>query len=130
MTEPRIYRLTIPVSDIERATSFYSEILGSLGERVWRNRHYFRCGAVVLACVEPGAGDDLGPDSEARVIYFAVDALDPIMQRLRQAGAGHVDDAVQEQAWGERSFYAQDPFGNRLCFVYEPTTYTGGDFTE
>jgi predicted enzyme related to lactoylglutathione lyase len=130
MSEPRIYRLTIPVSDIERATSFYSEILGSAGERVWRNRHYFHCGGVVLACVEPPDSGDLGPDSEARVIYFTVDDLDVVHQRLRQASAGPVDDTIAEQAWGELSFYAQDPFGNRLCFVHQPTAYLGGEFTE
>jgi hypothetical protein len=27
--------------------------------------------------------------------------------------------------WGERSFYAFDPFGNGLCFVDEKTVFTG-----
>ena len=27
--------------------------------------------------------------------------------------------------WGERSFYAFDPFGNGLCFVDETTVFTG-----
>ena len=27
--------------------------------------------------------------------------------------------------WGERSFYAEDPWKNRLCFVEEGTVYTG-----
>ncbi len=27
--------------------------------------------------------------------------------------------------WGERSFYAEDPWGNPLCFVEEGTVYTG-----
>ena len=27
--------------------------------------------------------------------------------------------------WGERSFYAADPFGNGLCFVDEKTLFTG-----
>jgi len=27
--------------------------------------------------------------------------------------------------WGERSFYAHDPFGNPLCFVDATTIFTG-----
>jgi len=27
--------------------------------------------------------------------------------------------------WGERSFYAEDPWGNPPCFVEERTGYTG-----
>ena len=27
--------------------------------------------------------------------------------------------------WGERSFYAEDPWSNPLCFVEEGTVYTG-----
>jgi hypothetical protein len=27
--------------------------------------------------------------------------------------------------WGERCFYAFDPFGNGLCFVDETTLFTG-----
>jgi hypothetical protein len=27
--------------------------------------------------------------------------------------------------WGERSFYATDPFGNLLCFVDGETLFTG-----
>ncbi len=26
----------------------------------------------------------------------------------------------------ERSFYAQDPFGNKICFVDQSTLFTGG----
>jgi len=33
---------------------------------------------------------------------------------------------IETQPWGERSFYCTDPFGNKLCFVEEGTTFTGG----
>jgi hypothetical protein len=32
---------------------------------------------------------------------------------------------VVKRPWGERSFYAVDPFGNRLCFVAGDTVFTG-----
>jgi hypothetical protein len=31
---------------------------------------------------------------------------------------------VIERPWGEKSFYATDPWGNELCFVDEGTLYT------
>ena len=35
---------------------------------------------------------------------------------------------IAERPWGERSFYAHDPFGNPVCFVDERTLFTGGRF--
>jgi hypothetical protein len=32
---------------------------------------------------------------------------------------------VAVRPWGERSFYADDPFGNGLCFVDAQTVFTG-----
>jgi len=32
---------------------------------------------------------------------------------------------VVKRPWGERSFYAYDPWGNGLCFVDENTLFTG-----
>jgi len=32
--------------------------------------------------------------------------------------------AIAVRPWGERSFYAVDPFGKRLCFVDERTKFT------
>ncbi len=36
-----------------------------------------------------------------------------------------LDAAIRVQPWGERSFYATDPWGNRICFVQEGTCFTG-----
>jgi len=32
---------------------------------------------------------------------------------------------IVARPWGERSFYASDPFDNLLCFVDERTVFTG-----
>ena len=32
---------------------------------------------------------------------------------------------IVKRPWGERSFYARDPFQNRLCFVDAQTLFTG-----
>ena len=33
--------------------------------------------------------------------------------------------AVATRPWGERSFYARDPFGNGICFVDRESVFTG-----
>ena len=33
--------------------------------------------------------------------------------------------AIEWGPWGERAFYAKDPFGNKICFVDEKTLFTG-----
>ena len=38
---------------------------------------------------------------------------------------GAPSDEIVVRPWGERSFYARDPFGNGLCFVDETTLFTG-----
>ncbi|KAA9151199.1 VOC family protein [Amycolatopsis acidicola] len=124
MATPRLFRLAIPVDDIEAAVAFYGAAFGEPGERVWRNRHYFHCGEVVLAVVEP-AEKDFRPPSEPRILYFAVDDLPAAHSRVRAAGPGRIDEEITEQPWGERSFYVEDPFGTRLCFVDATSTYTG-----
>ncbi|WP_040735420.1 VOC family protein [Nocardia tenerifensis] len=131
MTTPWIYRIVIPVDDIEVATKFYATILQTPGERVWANRHYFRCGGVILACVEPGPeSGDFHLDGDPRILYFGVEDIEETRELVRRAGPAQVDADIEEQAWGERSFYAQDPFGTRLCFVHGSTIYEGGEFAE
>ncbi|WP_031464674.1 VOC family protein [Sciscionella sediminilitoris] len=122
----RIFRLTIAVGDIERAAEFYASVLGEPGERVWTNRHYFHCGEVVLACVQPAAEVVIPhPAGDPRIVYLAVEDLEAVHARLRAAGPARVDDGITTQPWGERSCYAEDPFGNQLCFVDADTVYRG-----
>jgi hypothetical protein len=37
---------------------------------------------------------------------------------------GQPASQVLVRPWGEKSFYATDPWGNELCFVQEGTLYT------
>jgi hypothetical protein len=32
---------------------------------------------------------------------------------------------IERRSWGERSFYAHDPFGNPLCFVDASAVFRG-----
>jgi catechol 2,3-dioxygenase-like lactoylglutathione lyase family enzyme len=132
---PHLFRVIVPVADIERATVFYARVLGARGQRVSPGRHYFDCEGTILACYDPardGDGYEARPLPEP--IYLAVDDLEGVFDRAREAGAAFSAEVVPEvgplgaiaqRPWGERSFYASDPFGNPLCFVSRDSVFTG-----
>jgi hypothetical protein len=45
--------------------------------------------------------------------------------RGRRIPRGASGCELGKRPWGERSFYAHDPWGNGLCFVDETTLFTG-----
>ena len=56
--------------------------------------------------------------------------LESVRERAAQAGAAF-DPRLGEigrRPWGERSFYARDPWGNPFCVVQRGTEYLGGAF--
>ena len=128
MTEtPRLFRLNVETGDIEEAARFYSELLGREGRPQAGMRCYFAAGPVTLQVVQVEA-----PHPAAKALYFAVADLDEVHQRA--AGLGCLDGGSVHgkpagepvvRPWGERSFYAADPWGNPLCFVEEGTIYAG-----
>ena len=131
----RIFRILLPVSDIERATAFYGSVFAQPGQRISPGRHYFDCEGTVLACFDPvadGDGYEAAPVPEP--IYFAVDDLQSMFDRTKEAGGKFSDleipgvgrlGAIEKRPWGEVSFYASDPFGNPLCFVSKASVFTG-----
>ena len=123
-----LYRVIHPVRDIEIAAQFFSTVLGSEGERVSPGRHYFECGGTILACYDPAAdGDDPGDGwrhHPNQYVYFAVDNLDATFNLIAEAG-GEITAKVETMPWGERIFYAKDPFGNPISFVDQSTLFTG-----
>ncbi len=129
-----LFRILVPVSDLEQAVGFYSQILESPGIPVSDGRHYFDCGGTILACYDPrGDGDGYDAEPLPEWIYLAVDDANVAYERCRAAGAaferfdinGTPSDEVARRPWGEVSFYVRDPFGNRLCFVERETMFTG-----
>lgn len=133
MNAPRIYRVIAPVRDLDEAVRFYAFLLGQDGDLVSNGRHYFDCGGVILACLDPRRdGDDVVARANPEHLYFAVDELEAYHARARELGAlanadlhGAPAGAIVVRPWGERSFYARDPTGNPLCFVDERTLFTG-----
>ncbi|HVD24911.1 MAG TPA: VOC family protein [Gaiellaceae bacterium] len=124
MTDPRLFRVILPVSEIEAAASFYADVLGMPGDRVSPGRHYFSCGSTILACYDAIADGDpepVGPNPQH--IYFSVDDLEAAYERVRRR-SGRDITPIESRPWGERSFYANDPFGNPICFVDSKTLFT------
>ncbi len=120
---PKLFRVVLPVNDIEKAAAFYEQVLEIRGERVSPNRHYFHCGATILVILDPRTGREGNPNSQP--IYFAVANIEEIFKRAREAGCQSIDEKIEVQHWGERAFFAKDPFGNPICFVDQTTLYTG-----
>src|SRR5260370_40516053 len=69
---PKLFRVILQVSDLDKASDFYAKLLGDTGRRIPRaSRHYIDCGPVILAVVDQSAGGFKAkplPDS----IYFPV----------------------------------------------------------
>ncbi|MEM1417047.1 MAG: VOC family protein [Myxococcota bacterium] len=124
----RLYRVIVPVADIEQAKEFYSRLFDDDGMRVSPGRHYFELSDTVLACYDAGA------DGDGRVIgwkphrnqylYFSSSDLETMRERVGMYG-GTITSRIESMPWGETLFYARDPFGNLLAFVAKDTLFVG-----
>jgi predicted enzyme related to lactoylglutathione lyase len=126
---PDLFRVILPVGNIDAAARYYGAVLASPGQRISPGRHYFSCGSTILACYDPIAdGDEVPADPRPhpkQYVYFSTQDLDDTFERARGAGGREVDTEIATRPWGERSFYAVDPFGNRICFVDAHTLFLG-----
>ena len=129
---PTLFRIILQVSDLDQAEEFYTKLLGDEGRRIPRaSRHYIDCGPVILALVDV-TSEGQTPKAIPDNIYFAVANLNEFYSRAKELDCLSNEDVHGESAgeivvrpWGERSFYATDPWGNKLCFVDETTLFTG-----
>jgi predicted enzyme related to lactoylglutathione lyase len=124
---PQFFRLNIEVGDLERAIDFYSKLLELQGRKQPGSRVYYEAGPVTLQVVQVKQ-----PHTAAKALYFTVKDLDAAFERAKELGClsqESVHDApgggIVVRPWGERSFYAEDPWKNPLCFVEAGTVYTG-----
>ena len=127
MTPARLFRVILPVSNVDLAAEYYGAVLQQPGARVSPGRHYFACGGVILACFDPRAdGDPWDALPNPDHAYFAVSDLEAWYERVAARVDGTVLKGIERYPWGERSFYCIDPFGNKLCFVDDQTLFTAG----
>lgn len=125
MASPHLFRVILPVSDIDAAAALYARLLGMPGTRVSSGRHYFDCAGTILACYDAladGDAEPVGPNPQP--VYFSVDDLDSAHACAEQAGCRELTN-IEVRPWGERSFYARDAFENPICFVDSRTLFTG-----
>lgn len=129
-----IGQIALPVDDIDRATSFYRDILGL--EFLFAappGLAFFRCGEVRLMLSEaegdgPGAGDDARP--AVTLLYYRVDDVDAAHADLAAAGV----DVIREPGVVHRDeshalligFY-RDSEGHTFGLMEERPTEEGGD---
>jgi len=127
---PQFFRLNVEVGNLDQAINFYSTLLGVQGRKQPGARSYFECGPVTLSVIDVSSVGS--PHTSAKALYFTVRNLEAAFERAKELGClsqESVHDApgggIVVRPWGERSFYALDPWGNPLCFVEEGTVYTG-----
>jgi predicted enzyme related to lactoylglutathione lyase len=126
-----MFRVILEVADLDSASVFYTKLFGTEGRPVPGGRHYFDCGGVIVALLDV-ATTDRSPRPMPNDCYFAVKDLDAIHARATTLGClstqmvhGEEGGEIVTRPWGERSFYAKDPFGNGLCFVDDTSVFTG-----
>lgn len=124
----KLYRVILPVKNIEEASKFYSTVLKMPGKRVSPGRHYFDCGGTILACYDPIAdGDDMDQGwfmHKNQYLYFSVNDIEETYRLLQKAGAT-IESGIEKMPWGEVILYARDSFGNPISFVESGTLFTG-----
>jgi catechol 2,3-dioxygenase-like lactoylglutathione lyase family enzyme len=124
----RLFRAALEVGDLDEAKRFYRALFGTPPRSVGGGRLYVYCGEAIVALVTAGGE----PRSAPQDLYFEVEDVDAVYARANRLGAlsqtgvhGRAAGEVLTRPWGERSFYAVDPWGNGLCFVQSGTIFTG-----
>lgn len=127
MSDFKLYRVIIPVLDIEKAVSFYQSIFSTDGMRVSPGRHYFNLGGTILACYDPKAdGDEIfnWTFHKNQYIYISTNNLESVHKSVQEAD-GNLISQIEEMPWGERLFYAKDSVGTPICFVDSKSVFWG-----
>lgn len=126
---PQLFRLNIEVGDLAAAQSFYERLLGLAGRPQPGARFYMNAGPVALQVLQP---QERAPHPAAKALYFSVSDLDAVHARAATLNCLSIEPVhmmsggeISVKPWGERSFYANDPWGNPLCFVEAGTVYAG-----
>jgi len=127
---PQLFRLNVEVGDLKAAIGFYTKLFGVVGRQQAGSRCYFEAGPVTLQVLDVSSMRQPHPIPKA--LYFTVNDLDAAFERAKSLRCLARDDVhddpgggIAVRPWGERSFYAQDPWHNPICFVEEGTVYTG-----
>ena len=98
--------------------AFYRDLLGLPVQEVWDGDDgrgtLFRAGAGIIELVADSPHHPAVPP-QGVAVAIETDDVDGLYGRLRAAGA-EVTLALDDRAWGHRSFEIRDPGGLRLVF--------------
>lgn len=104
----RIENLTIKVTDLKRAVSFYGNILGLKKRDEWSNYATFNIGDIMLG-LDPDPKGELG-------IFMRVANVDEEYKTLKEKGVQFLTEP-KNQYWGGRTAKLVDPDGNKFIIV-------------
>jgi predicted enzyme related to lactoylglutathione lyase len=103
-----VENVTVKVTDLKRAVSFYENILGLKKRDEWSNYATFNIGDMMLG---------LDPESKGGVdIFVTVANVDDEYKALREKGVKFLSEP-KDQYWGGRTAKFTDPDGNPFILV-------------
>ena len=126
--EPRLTLVTLGVADLDRAVTFYRDVVGWTPASVLDEVAFFDLGGTVLSLWRH---ESLAAELEAEPVvpaYRAValahnlpsrEAVDATIEELRGRGAAVVREPVATE-WGGYSAYISDPDGHRWEIAHNP----------
>ncbi len=121
----RMVRILLPVSDLDEAAVFYSQVLLVPAKKLTGTRIRLKCAGIELVCYDPiMEGNRVGKGwilHENQYLYFAVANLEATYMRAKNNGCSEIDAVISRNERGESIFRCKDPFGNPLCFIDEKT---------
>jgi len=104
----KLYRVILPVGDIDKAEEFYSQLFGMKGERVSPGRHYFDLGGTILACYDPKAdGDDKQATWQPhfnQYIYISTEEIEKIFGNIKKSQTTKDGRQHRSHAVGRETF--------------------------
>lgn len=101
--------------DLNRSLGFYRDLLGGTVSYAFPAEGPPVYVGLQLGSMTLGIGVDsatkTSPDGQRMSLWFYVDDCDATVESLRRGGAA-ITKEPQDQPWGERVAYLQDPDGN------------------
>jgi uncharacterized glyoxalase superfamily protein PhnB len=106
---------------LERAFGFERHAVHEDGGQVQHAELRFGDGLIMLGDNQDSDFAKLAPPPGTGTVYIAVDDVDALVERAREAGA-EIVYGPKDQDYGSRDFTARDPEGNLWSFgTYRPT---------
>ena len=118
----KLFRVILPVTDLDRAAVIYSDLVDTGGERVSPGRHYFNLGGVVLALYNAASDGDGSVEptryQPGQYFYLAVADLEETLAKA-QSSRNPEHPAPGFRAVGIAVGDPNRP-GSSVCWIFRP----------